>query len=155
MSVMFVLRLRSWIFAVLLGLFAVPAAAQQSENVKTVEGADGEKMTLTAQPFGVADGLSVRAMGIKAADTANRWVLSLIGASPEDDISLTYGDESLRILEVNRPDDGIGPTKVYVSQEDFLTMAETGTVTLTVGDVSISLPEQLRREMRIIFNKVT
>ena len=152
---MFVPCPRSWIFAALLGLFAVPVAAQQSENVTTIEGASGEKMTLTAQPFSVADGLSVRAMGIEAEDTTTRWVLSLIGAAPEDDISLTYGDESLRILEVNRPDDGVGPTKVYVSQEDFLTMAEIGTVTLTVGDVSTRLPEQLRREMRLIFNKVT
>ena len=152
---MTVLSLRSWIFVVLLGLFATPAAAQQSENVTTVEGANGEKMTLTAQPHRVADGLSVRAMGIRAEDTTNRWVLSLIGAAAEDDISLTYGDQSLQILEVNRPDDGVGPTKVYVSQEDFLTMAETDTVTLTVGDVSASLPEPLRREMRLIFDKAT
>jgi hypothetical protein len=140
------------------GLFAVlgstPVLAQ-SQNVTTVEGADGERMTLTAQPHRVADGLSARAMGIEAEDTTTRWVISLIGAAPEDSISLTYGDQSLRILEVNRPDDGVGPTKVYVTQEAFLTMAETETVTLTVGDVSGALPEQLRREMRFIFNEVT
>ncbi|PQJ36379.1 hypothetical protein BSZ35_08360 [Salinibacter sp. 10B] len=148
------LRLRLFFLIGVFGLCALPAAAQ-SENVTTVEGADGEQMTLTAQPHSVADGLSVRAMGIEATDTATRWVLSLIGADPEDEISLTYGDQSLRILEVNRPDDGVGPTKVYVTQEDFLTMAETGTVTLTVGDVSTTLPEQLRREMRMIFDKIT
>jgi hypothetical protein len=149
------LRPRLYVLVGLLGVFASVPVLAQSENVTTVEGADGEKMTLTAQPHHVADGLSVRAMGIRAEDTTNRWVLSLIGAAAEDDISLTYGDQSLQILEVNRPDDGVGPTKVYVSQEDFLTMAETDTVTLTVGDVSASLPEPLRREMRLIFDKVT
>ncbi len=147
-------HVRVWFLVALLGLLTAPAVAQ-SDNVTTVEGANGKQTTMTAQPHSVASGLSVRAMGIDAPDTTTRWVISLIGAAPEDSISLTYGDQSLRILEVNRPDDGIGPTKVYVSGEDFLTMAETEAVTLSVGDVSVALPEQLRREMQLIFEKVS
>jgi hypothetical protein len=57
---------------------------------------------------------------------------------------------------VNPPaDGGVGPVRVYVSQQTFLTMAETGGVTLTVGDVTAPLPEQLRREMRQIFERVS
>ncbi len=142
------------LFLVLLGLLAAVPVQAQSGNVTTVEGAQGEKMTVTAQPHSVAEGLSVRAMGIQAPDTT-RWALSLIGADPEADISLSYGGESLPIESVSRPEDGVGPTEVFVTQETFLTMAETGTVTLTVGGTARSLPEQLRREMKEIFEQRT
>lgn len=121
-------------------------------NVDTVEGPRGDETTLTAQPHEVADGLSVRAMGIAASDTT-RWALSLIGAAPDDEIALRYGTESLPLLSVQRPDDGVGPTRVYVSQQVFLTMAETSPVTLRVGSTSAVLPEQLRREMAHIFER--
>jgi len=112
-------------------------------------------MTVTAQPHSVADGLSVRAMGIETTMDSTRWALSLIGADPEADISLSYGGESLSIEEISRPEDGVGPTEVYVTQETFLTMAEMGAVTLTVGGTTRSLPEQLRREMQEIFERVS
>lgn len=121
-------------------------------NVDTVEGPRGDETTLTAQPHEVADGLSVRAMGIATSDTT-RWALSLIGAAPDDEIALRYGTESLPLLSVQRPDDGVGPTRVYVSQQVFLTMAETSPVTLRVGSTSAVLPEQLRREMAHIFER--
>jgi len=121
-------------------------------NVDTVEGPRGDETTLTAQPHSVADGLSVRAMGIAAPDTT-RWALSLIGAAPDDEIALRYGTESLPLLSVQRPDDGVGPTRVYVSQQAFLTMAEASTVTLRVGARSASLPASLRREMKAIFER--
>lgn len=130
-----------------------PAAAQW-ENIETVEGAYGEEMTLTKRPHGVAEGLSVRALAIAHSDTT-RWAISLIGAAPDDSISIAYGDESLRILDVQHPNDGIGPTKVFVPQEAFLTMAETQTVTLRVGDVTTGLPEQLRQEMEEIFRRAS
>lgn len=131
---------------------AAPAAAQW-ENIETVEGAYGEEITLTRQPHSVADGLSARALGIAASDTT-KWALGLIGVGPDEEIAVMYGGDALRILDVQRPDDGIGPTRVYVSEEAFLTMAETETVTLRVGDVEASLPVQLRREMREIFKRV-
>jgi hypothetical protein len=145
--------LRHLLFVGLFGLLA-PSALAQSGNVKTVEGPRGERMTLTAQPHQVAEGLSVRAMGIDGPN-GTRWALSLIGAAPDDSIALQYGDQLLSVERVSRPDDGIGPTKVYVRREDFLTMAETSTVTLIVGDVSAALPEALRREMRRIIEEVT
>lgn len=136
------------------GLLAAAPTYGQSSNVKTVEGPRGEKMSVTAQPHQVADGLSVRAMGIADPDTT-RWALSLIGSSPEDDIGIRYGDEVLPILSVDRPEDGVGPTKVFISQESFLTIANSSSVTLIVGDETTSLPEQLRIEMQKIFDRTT
>jgi len=135
----------------------VPALAQgQAENIQTVEGPRGEQMTVTAQPHGLADGLSVRAMGIETTMDSTRWALSLIGAEPGEAVSIRYGDESLTVEAVRPPaDGGPGPIKVYVSQETFLTIAETGGVRLTAGGVTATLPEQLRREMRIIFERVS
>lgn len=124
----------------------------QMSNVDTVEGPRGEETTLTAQPHGVADGLSVRALGIAAPDTT-RWALSLIGAAPDDEIALQYAGESLPLRAVQRPDGGVGPTRVYVSQQTFLTVAEASSVTLRVGATSVALPEQLRREMTAIFER--
>jgi hypothetical protein len=132
-------------------LFPGSSLAQMG-NVDTVEGPRGEETTLTAQPYEVADGLSVRAMGIAAPDTT-RWALSLIGAAPDDEIVLQYADESLPLLSVQRPDDGVGPTRVYVSQQAFLTMAENSPVILQVGSTSAVLPEPLRREMTAIFER--
>lgn len=130
----------------LLSLFIAIAGRAQSNNIETVEGPRGEQITLTAEPHSIADGLSVRAMRLIESDTT-QWALSLIGAPPEDDISLTAGDESIPIERVRRPDDGIGPTDVFVSQETFLTLAETETAALQVGEVTASLPAALRREM--------
>jgi len=138
--------------ALLLVLGVSPAAAQW-ENIETVEGGYGQKITLTKTPHRLADGLSVRAMGIAASDTT-RWSLSFIGAAAEDSISIAYDGERLPILRVQRPDDGVGPTEVFVSQETFLTMAETAAVTLRVGDVSTPLSNDLRREMKQVFRRV-
>jgi len=124
----------------------------QMNNVDTVEGPRGDETTLTAQPHRVADGLSVRALSIAAPDTT-RWALSLIGAAPDAEIALRYGEESLPLHAVQRPDDGVGPTRVYVSEQTFLTMTEASTVTLQVGPTSGPLPDRLRREMKTIFER--
>jgi len=144
-------------FLLLAGLlvFVLPSIAHaQSGNVRTVEGAQGKKTTLTAQPHKVAEGMSVRAMGVVDPDTT-RWALSIIGVELDEAVSLAYGNESLPVYDIQRPDDGIGPTTVFVSQRAFRLMAETAAVRLTVGDVTTSLPRSLRREMRIILRRVT
>lgn len=137
--------------ALLLTVDVAPAAAQW-ENIEAVEGSYGKTVTLTQRPHGVAEGLSARALSIARSDTT-QWAISLIGASPEDTISITYGDEPLPVQDIQPPSDGVGPIKVFVSKETFLTMAETKTVTLRVGDVSATLPDQLRREMEEIFRR--
>lgn len=134
------------LFTGLLSLLVAMPVQAQSDNIETVEGPSGEKITLTAEPHSVADGLSVRARRVVESDTT-RWALSLIGASPEEEISLRAGNESRPIERVRRPDDGIGPTDVFVSQETFLTLAETDTATLQIGNVTASLPAALRQEM--------
>ena len=140
----------------LLGLLVSGLAHAQLENVETVEGPRGERMTLTVQPYSLAEGLSVRAMGIETTMDSTRWALSLIGAEPGEEVSIHYGNESLPVRDVRPPEDGgVGPIKVYVSQETFLTMAETGGVRLRVGGVTATLPEQMRREMQIIFERVS
>ena len=140
----------------LLGLHLPGLALAQQENIETVEGPRGERMTLTAQPHSLAEGLSVRAMGIETTMDSTRWALSLIGAAHDAEVSLSYGDQSLPVEQVRPPEDGgVGPVKVYVSRETFRTMAETSSVTLTVGDVTATLPEQLRREMQRIIERVS
>lgn len=139
--------------ALLLLVSSVPAVAQW-ENIETVEGPYGENTTLTEQPHSLGEGLSVRALGIAGTDTT-RWALSLIGAAPEDTISLVYESESLPIKAIDRPSGGVGPIKVFVSPETFLTMAESGAVSLRVGKRTVSLPAQLRKEMKKIFERVT
>jgi hypothetical protein len=95
-------------------------------------------------------------MGIETTMDSTRWALSLIGAEPGEEVSIHYGDESLPVRDVRPPaDGGVGPIKVYVSQETFLTMAETGGVRLRVGGTTATLPEQMRREMRVIFERVS
>jgi len=151
---MFTRAFTGFVLASVFLLVGVSPAAAQWENIGTVEGADGEKMTLTKSPHRVAEGLSVRAVSAAAPDTT-RWALSLIGAAPEDTISIVYEGERLPILNVDRPSDGFGPTKVFISQETFLTMAETKAVTLQVGERTAALPDQLRREMKRIFELVS
>jgi len=132
-----------------------PAAAQY-ENIDTVEGPGvGESTTLTVTPHELMEGLSVRALGIAGSDTT-RWALRFIGLEEDPAIHITYGGDSLRVLSIEQPGpDEVGPTTVYVDRDAFLTMAELGTVTLTVGNRRTSLPEALRQEMRKIFERVT
>lgn len=132
-----------------------PSASGQASNLDTVEGpAEGERTTLTMTPHVLADGLSARAVGVRSPNN-NRWALTLIGASRADSIRLTMGSESLPIDDITRPEEGeVGPTRLYVSGETFLTVADTPEVRLHVGDKSIAIPEQMRLEMRKIFGKV-
>jgi hypothetical protein len=150
---MYVRFLAAFVVGGLALLGSLPASAQWN-NIETVEGTYGKKMTLTKTPHSVAEGLSVRALGITSPDTT-QWALSLIGTAPEDKIVLVYGDETLPIRDIKRPSDGVGPTRVFVSKETFLTVAETGSVKLRVGDRTAPLPAQLRREMKQIFKQVS
>lgn len=135
----------------LLVLHAAPASAQWS-NIETVEGPRGEEMTLTETPHVLNEDVSARALSIVRSNTT-QWALGLIGTAPEDTISITYGDESLPIERIERPSDGIGPTRVFVSPETFLTIAEAETATLRIGDATVTLPEDFRREMKRIFER--
>lgn len=132
-----------------------PPATGQGSNLDTVEGpAEGERTTLTMTPHVLADGLSARALGVRSQND-NRWALTLIGATRADSIRLTMGNESLPIDDITRPEEGeVGPTRLYVSGETFLTIADTPAVRLHVGGRSIAIPEQMRTEMQKIFAKV-
>jgi len=126
----------------------------QFDNIETVEGpGSGEETTLTVTPHPLADGLSVRALGIAGSDTT-RWALRLLGVERDPSIHIAYGSDSLEVVRVEQPEAGeVGPTTVYVNRDAFVTMAEMGTVTLVVDSVRTSLPESLRREMQIIFER--
>ena len=148
------LSLLSLGFGLLFALTAGPTPAHaQWENIDTVQGAQGKKTTLTKRPRRLADGLSARALGISAPDTT-RWALSLIGADAEDAIELKYGNESLPILDIERPSDGVGPTQVFVSESTFRTIADTKAVRIQVGVTTAAVPPKLRREMGEILRRV-
>lgn len=140
---------------VALSLAAPPATAQYS-NLDTVEGPNtGETTTLTITPHALSDNISARALGIDSP-TSNRWALTLIGVTQADSIRLSLGDETVPIEDISRPGEGeVGPTRVYLSQKTFLTLAESSGVRLQVGEETMPLPEQMRKEMRQIFEEVS
>jgi hypothetical protein len=145
------------LFAVLVGglVLSAPLASAQSSNIETVEGSrPGEKMTLTITPHVLNDDVSARAVGV-SSPSGTRWALTLIGISRADSVRLTIGDDALPIEEISRPaEDEVGPTRVYLSQKTFLTVAETDGVRLHVGDTALTLPAQMREEMQQIFDDV-
>lgn len=132
-----------------------PAAMAQYPNLDTVEGPSaGEETTLTISPHSLSEDVSARALGVKSPNST-RFALTLIGITRADSIKLTLGDEALPIEEISRPaEDEVGPTRVYLSQKTFLTLAETSGVRLHVGDETMQLPSQMREEMRKIFETV-
>jgi len=139
---------------VLTALSGPPVAAQDS-NIDTIEGpGSGERTTLTVTPHMLTDDVSGRAVAIERPGGL-RWALTLIGTTAADSIGLTLGDEPLPIQDISRPDeDEVGPTRVYLSQEAFLTIADSPSVRLHVGNATAALPDQMRTEMRAIFDKV-
>lgn len=132
-----------------------PSAVAQTSNLDTVEGPNpGEETTLTITPHRLTDDVSARALGIDSP-TDTRWALTLIGVSRVDSIGLTLGGEALPIEDMSRPDeDEVGPTRVFLSQKTFLTIAETEEVRLHIGDTTTQLPDQMRKDMRQIFEEV-
>lgn len=148
-------RLLSPLAVLGIALFLCPSAAAQS-NLDTIKGPNpGEEMTLTMTPYEVSDDISVRAMGIEGSNYT-RWGLTLIGAAESDSISLALDNEELPIEDIDRPEEGeVGPVTIFVSQETFLTMAEREGVEMHVGDATMRFPEELRRDMRLIFDQVT
>lgn len=139
---------------VLLGLLARPATAQMS-NIDTVEGPSaGEKTTLTITPHSLTDNVSARALGVKAPNSV-RFALTLIGVSRTDSLRLTLDGETLPIKQISRPAEGeVGPTRVYLSQKTFLTVAERNGVRLHIGTQTAQIPNQMRKEMQAIFGRV-
>lgn len=147
---------RCYSLFVILGValfLSAPAAAQS--NLDTVKGPNaGEETTLTLTPHELAENLSVRAMGIEGPNYS-RWALTVIGAAPDDSIALSMGNETLPIEDIDRPDEGeTGPVTFYVSEETFLTIADTEGARLHVGDASMSFPDALRRDMKLIYEQV-
>jgi hypothetical protein len=156
----FPIAMLSRLFSLLLvgcwmALFAVPSATAQSSNLDTVEGpGTGEKTTLTITPHTLTEEVSARALGVKSP-SGTRWALTLIGISPADSIELILEGEALPIKDISRPEEGeVGPTRVYLSQQTFLTVADRSDVRLRIGDATTQLPDQMRTEMRQIFEKV-
>lgn len=137
-------------------IIPVPTASGQASNLDTVEGPyPGERTTLTMTPHALSEEISARALGVRSPNRT-RWALTLIGVISADSIALTLGDEPLPIKDISRPDEGeVGPTRLYLSGETFLTIAETSEVRLQVGDRSITIPEKMRSEMKKIFDKVS
>lgn len=138
-----------------LGILCARPAAAQSSNIETIEGpGEGENTTLTITPHVLTDDVSARAIAVESPN-GRRWALTLIGITPTDSIGLTLGDEPLPIKDVSRPAEGeVGPTRVYLSQETFLTIADTPGVRLHLGDATTSIPDQMRTEMQKIFDEV-
>ena len=136
-------------------LFAVPSATAQSSNIETVEGpGTGEETTLTVTPHTLTEEVSARAIVVESPGGI-RWALTLIGVTPADSIGLSLGGETLPIEDLGRPEEGeVGPTRVYLSQQTFLTVADRSDVRLRIGDATTQLPDQMRTEMRQIFEKV-
>lgn len=134
--------------------FAVPVAAQSS-NIDTVEGpGEGERSTLTITPHVLTDDVSARAVAIQSPNST-RWALTLIGIARTDSLSLTLENEPLPIEDISRPEEGeVGPTRVYLSEDTFLTIAESPEVRLGVGNAKTTLPEQMRTDMQLIFDDV-
>ncbi|MFB6230305.1 MAG: hypothetical protein ABEL04_04040 [Salinibacter sp.] len=147
--------LRRLLLVLLALLLVSPPAAAQEANVKTIEGPGAsEKTTLMASPRPLTEEISARAVGVKAPN-GTRWALTLIGIGSADSLKLTMGDQTLPIEDIRRPDKGeVGPTRLYVSQKTFLTIAETSTVQLRVDSVKTGFPEQMRKEMQLIFERV-
>lgn len=135
---------------------SVPPAAAQASNLDTVEGPNpGEETTLMITPYALTEEISARALGVSSSN-GTRWAVTLIGVTSADSIGLSLGGDSLPIEEISRPDeDEIGPTRLYLSQETFLTIAQTPGVQLRVGDVTTPFPEQMRQQMQKIFERVT
>ncbi len=133
----------------------VPTAAAQSSNIETIEGSSpGEKMTLTVTPHVLNDDVSARAVGIESP-TGTRWAFTLIGIRQADSVGLSLGGEALPIEDISRPgEDEVGPTRVYVSQKTFFTVAEQDGARLHVGDATVSLPAPMRADMQQIFDAV-
>jgi hypothetical protein len=136
-------------------LLTPAAVTAQSSNLDTVEGpAAGERTTLMITPHTLTDDVSARALGVKTP-TGTRWALTLIGVTPDDSLQLILQKKALPIEDIERPAEGeVGPTQVYLSQETFLTLAETSGVRLHIGDQKTKFPPQMRTEMLKIFEEV-
>lgn len=149
-------RVLPLVIASIVILFALQApASAQSSNVETVAGPNmGEETTLTISPHALTDEVSARALGVSGPNDS-RWALTLIGVTSADSLGLRLSGQSLPIEEVTRPDEGeIGPTRLYISQETFLTIAETEGVELLIGDTWTRFPDQMRTEMQLIYKEV-
>lgn len=136
-------------------LLAPSLATAQESNIDTIDGPNvGEETTLMVSPRPLTEEISARALGIQGPGGA-RWAITLIGIGSADSLKLTMGDQTLPIEDISRPEEGeVGPTRLYLSQETFLTIAETEAVRLRVGSVTTGLPERMREEMRLIHGRV-
>lgn len=126
------------------------AAAQ----VTVLEGGSGKRTILSKSPHAVGNKMMVRA--VSTTDTAGniRWALLLYGTDGEDDVTVTMDRDTVETVRIvtNTEAPG-GRTRVFIGQKDFYRLGQTSKAKVRVGDITFTLPEPVRKDVRAIYRK--
>lgn len=145
------IRFLSLLLTGLLGLAMLrPAAAQ---IIETENPATGERIYMSETLRRAEHKIMVRAIG-RVGDTRRQWALTFRSTDASDDVQLMAEDEPLTPERISTDAETPGGmTTLFLSGETFYTVAHAETVTLTIGDKTLTLPAQIQDDMQRILNR--
>ena len=133
----------------LIAVTATPATAQ----IMQVGDSDAGKVTyLSETPF-IEDGLMMRANGIET-DTLG-WAITVQGTEASADVQIAADGEAVAPLRLSTDTEAPGGrTTIFLEGGAFRRIANAEAVELTVGGKTVTLPENLQRDMRLILKNL-
>lgn len=142
-------RVACLIAVVLMAMAATPATAQ----LMKVGSDDFGKVTFLSETPAIVDGLMMRANGIET-DTLG-WALTVQGTDASIDVQMTADGEAVELLRLSTSTEAPGGrTTVFLREQAFRRIANAGEAALTVGDKTVTLPEKLQNDMRLVLKRL-
>lgn len=139
------------VFVVLLALAgAQPAAAQVivAEDAQT-----GERIVMSEALRPAEHKIMVRAVG-RVGSSRTEWALTFRSTEASGDVQVTAGEEPIEPLRIATDEEAPGGmTTLFFSGEAFYELARAPRVEITIGDKTLTLPDQIREDMREIMNR--
>ena len=134
-------------------LLSVPAAPPAAAQIMQVGSGDSGTLTYLSETPSMVDGLMLRANGVET-DTLG-WALTVQGTEASTAIQVEVDGASVDVLRLatNTEAPG-GRTTIFLSEDAFRRMANAESVQLTVGEQTITLPDGLKRDMRLILQRL-
>lgn len=135
-------------------LFLAPVRSASAQIIVTKNSSTGEQILMSETLRRAEHKIMIRAIG-RVGDTRREWALTFRSTDASDAVEITVEGEAVEPQRVSTDDEVPGGmTTLFFSGETFYNIAHAaGDVTLTIGDKTLTLPNQIKDDMQRILNQ--
>lgn len=130
---------------------AVQSAAAQ---VVIQETRTGERTAMSESPHRVAEDMMVRAVAM-SDEQGLTWALIFYGTDGAGQVHITANKETVEPTQVTTdPEAPGGRTRVFFTESTFYQIGHATTVQIKIGDTTFNLPDEARKDIQLVHEKV-